>query len=72
MGKRSENILKRLKIANEQANPEIFRIAFKLATGAGKTTVMAMLIAWQSERGPSPTDKIIFPSIFDCSPWHHN
>ena len=46
MGKRTEGILKRLKLANEQANPEIFRIAFKLATGAGKT-VMAMLIAWQ-------------------------
>ena len=48
MGRRAESILKRLKIANEQANPEIFRIAFKLATGAGKTTVMAMLIAWQT------------------------
>ena len=48
MGKRTEGILKRLKLANEQANPEIFRIAFKLATGAGKTTVMAMLIAWQT------------------------
>jgi type III restriction enzyme len=48
LGKRTEGILKRLKLANEQANPEIFRIAFKLATGAGKTTVMAMLIAWQT------------------------
>ncbi len=34
--------------ANEQANPEIIRIAMKMATGAGKTTVMAMLIAWQT------------------------
>ena len=34
--------------ANEQANPELFRLALKLATGAGKTTVMAMLIAWQT------------------------
>ena len=34
--------------ANEQANPELLRIALKLATGAGKTTVMAMLIAWQT------------------------
>ncbi len=48
MGKRTEGILKRLKLASEQANPEISRIAFKLATGAGKTTVMAMLIAWQT------------------------
>ena len=34
--------------ANAQANPELFRLALKLATGAGKTTVMAMLIAWQT------------------------
>jgi len=30
------------------ANPELMRLALKLATGAGKTTVMAMLIAWQT------------------------
>ena len=34
--------------ANEAANPDLLRIALKLATGAGKTTVMAMLIAWQT------------------------
>ncbi|MXY51913.1 MAG: restriction endonuclease [Gammaproteobacteria bacterium] len=34
--------------ANENANPDLLRIALKLATGAGKTTVMAMLIAWQT------------------------
>ena len=33
--------------ANKGANPELLRVALKLATGAGKTTVMAMLIAWQ-------------------------
>lgn len=32
---------------NEEASPVLTRIALKLATGAGKTTVMAMLIAWQ-------------------------
>ena len=37
-----------LEAANKDANPELFRIALKLATGAGKTTVMAMLIAWQA------------------------
>ncbi len=36
-----------LEGANAQANPELLRLALKLATGAGKTTVMAMLIAWQ-------------------------
>lgn len=37
-----------LKGANQQANSELTRLALKLATGAGKTTVMAMLIAWQT------------------------
>ena len=37
-----------LRSANEQANPGLDRLALKLATGAGKTTVMAMLIAWQT------------------------
>jgi type III restriction enzyme len=47
-GERGRKFLDYLKSANEQANPEIFRIALKLATGAGKTTVIAMLIAWQA------------------------
>jgi type III restriction enzyme len=37
-----------LEAANAAANPELLRLALKLATGAGKTTVMAMLIAWQT------------------------
>ena len=37
-----------LEAANEQANADLPRLALKLATGAGKTTVMAMLIAWQT------------------------
>jgi type III restriction enzyme len=37
-----------LASANAMSNPDLFRIALKLATGAGKTTVMAMLIAWQT------------------------
>ena len=34
--------------ANARSNPELLRLAMKMATGAGKTTVMAMLIAWQT------------------------
>ena len=34
--------------ANRSANPDLLRLALKMATGAGKTTVMAMLIAWQT------------------------
>ncbi len=41
-------ILKQIADANNDANPDLYRIALKLATGAGKTTVMAMLIAWQT------------------------
>ena len=40
--------LDHLTRANHDANPEIMRLALKLATGAGKTTVMAMIIAWQT------------------------
>ncbi len=35
-----------LREANDQANPGLPRIALKMATGSGKTVVMAMLIAW--------------------------
>ncbi len=46
--KASKGFLEHLTDANEQANPQLMRLALKLATGAGKTTVMAMLIAWQT------------------------
>ena len=48
MGAQGRPILQRLDNANKEANPELLRIALKLATGAGKTTVMAMIIAWQT------------------------
>ena len=35
-----------LREFNLQGNSELNRIAFKMATGSGKTVVMAMLIAW--------------------------
>lgn len=48
LGTRGKKFWAHIKGANEQANPELLRLALKLATGAGKTTVMAMLIAWQT------------------------
>ena len=48
IGKAGESFLTYLANANREANPELMRMALKLATGAGKTTVMAMLIAWQT------------------------
>ncbi len=43
-----KKFLTHMENACAEANPEIMRLALKLATGAGKTTVMAMLIAWQT------------------------
>ena len=48
LGNEGRRFLDHLAVANEQANPGLSRLALKLATGAGKTTVMAMLIAWQT------------------------
>jgi len=46
--KAGKGFLEHLANANADANPELMRLALKLATGAGKTTVMAMIIAWQT------------------------
>jgi type III restriction enzyme len=47
-GATGKRILDHIANSNNEANPELTRVALKLATGAGKTTVMAMLIAWQT------------------------
>src|SRR5665213_17408 len=46
--KNGKRFIDHLASANKDANPELMRLALKLATGSGKTTVMAMLIAWQT------------------------
>ncbi len=45
---RGKMVIQHLTDASRTANPDLIRVALKLATGAGKTTVMAMLIAWQA------------------------
>src|SRR5262245_57514680 len=47
-GNAGRSFLEYLANANHDANPALMRLALKLATGAGKTTVMAMLIAWHT------------------------
>ena len=48
----------RLREANEGKNPGLYRIAHKMATGSGKTVVMAMLIAWHTlNKLASPQDR---------------
>ncbi len=46
--KNGRRLIEHLASANASANPELLRLALKLATGAGKTTVMAMIVAWQT------------------------
>src|SRR3990167_9381237 len=47
--KSGENwIINDLKKSNEDANPGLHRLAFKMATGSGKTVVMAMIIAYNT------------------------
>lgn len=48
LGKAGGRFLEHLANANHEANPGLPRLALKMATGSGKTTVMAMLIAWQT------------------------
>ena len=48
IGNAGKRFLDHLTDANNEANPELMRLALKLATGAGKTTVMAMMIVWQT------------------------
>ena len=47
-GRAGKRFLDHLAMTNREANPGLSRLALKLATGAGKTTVMAMAIAWQT------------------------
>ena len=59
-----EGISAHIAGANQQANPELFRIALKLATGTGKTTVMAMLIAWQTVNAVRYPNRRLFTKGF--------
>ncbi len=61
---RGQRFLEHLANANRDANPELMRLALKLATGAGKTTVMAMLIAWQTINAVRrPGSKTLHPRL---------
>lgn len=46
--KQYAHLWEHVRAANKQSSPDLVRIAMKMATGSGKTTVMAMLIAWQA------------------------
>lgn len=68
-GERGKKFVQYLAAANAQANPELFRIALKLATGSGKTTVIAMLIAWQTINAVRrPASKQFTRGFLVCTP----
>jgi type III restriction enzyme len=67
--KRYAKFWEHIKGANKQANPELIRIAMKMATGSGKTTVMAMLIAWQTINAVrSPTSSLFSRGFLIVTP----
>ncbi|MFC1782013.1 BPTD_3080 family restriction endonuclease [Planctomycetota bacterium] len=53
-----------IRQANEAINPTLFRLAFKMATGSGKTVVMGMLIAWHALNKLANTQDARFSDTF--------
>jgi len=60
------------KLIDEPANPDLLpltRFGCKMATGSGKTVVMAMLIAWAfCNRGRNPGDERFPNAVLVCCP----
>ena len=54
----------KLREANDSSNPGLPRTAFKMATGSGKTVVMAMLIAWQTLNKRANLQDVRFSDAF--------
>ncbi|MDQ2844637.1 MAG: DEAD/DEAH box helicase family protein [Acidobacteriota bacterium] len=58
-----------LRDVNEASNPGLYREAFKMATGSGKTVVMAMLIAWHTlNKRANPQDARFSDSFLIVTP----
>ena len=53
-----------IREANDTSNPGLPRAAFKMATGSGKTVVMAMLIAWHTLNKRANAKDIRFSDTF--------
>ncbi|MXV84247.1 restriction endonuclease subunit R [Candidatus Poribacteria bacterium] len=61
---RNDSLHGQLVRANAEANPDLFRIAFKMATGSGKTVVMAMLIVYHTLNKIASPKRTIFADAF--------
>ncbi len=67
--KQGKQILDLLSRASADANPGLLRIALKMATGSGKTAVMAMIIAWQTVNAVRrPGSKNFTRGFLVCTP----
>ena len=59
----------KLREANEATNPGLDRMALKMATGSGKTVLMAMLIAWHAlNKVEAPQDARFSDSFLIVAP----
>ena len=64
-----KQLIEQLSTSSREANPDLIRTALKLATGAGKTTVMAMIIAWQTLNAVRhPNSKLYTRGFLICAP----
>jgi type III restriction enzyme len=60
---------KQIEEANAEANPGLYRLASKMATGSGKTVVMAMIIAWHAvNRARRPSSKAFSDAFLIVAP----
>ncbi|WP_237152088.1 BPTD_3080 family restriction endonuclease [Oryzibacter oryziterrae] len=60
---------KQLQDANAEANPGLYRLAAKMATGSGKTTVMGMIIAWHAvNKARRPNSKTFSDAFLIVAP----
>lgn len=67
--KQGREIKSLIASANDKVNPDLFRVACKMATGSGKTVVMAMLIAWQViNKSCHPNSKIFSDAFLVITP----
>ena len=67
--KASQELAEAAAMHSAAANPGLFRLAMKLATGAGKTTVMAMLIAWHTvNKARRPNSKMFTDAFLIVTP----
>jgi hypothetical protein len=57
-------IANELHRANAEATPLLYRVAFKMATGSGKTVVMAILIAWHALNKMANRQDVRFSDAF--------